>query len=477
MPKFSITKKSFSEGKCDSLLVILAAKKGKPMLSSTAQAVDGVLNGLLSTLCKRGDFSAGAGDTLTLHAQDGMRVTLVGIGEGTIAEHTQILVATVGGMKKTTILGVVPPEDAGAADLAAVVAAVGAGAYQYKLGASKPATTSLKEVRWMPVVNSAMLVHGGAIAEGVRLARHLAEQPGNVCTPRFLAKTATQLAKDTTLKATVIDEKQMRKLKMYALLGVSQGSREAPRLITLEHRGGRGAPVVLVGKGVTFDTGGVSLKPAAAMDEMKFDMCGAASVFGALLACARMKLPLNVVGVVPSCENMPGGAAIKPGDVITAMNGKTIEVLNTDAEGRLILADALTYAERYKPAVVVDVATLTGACVIALGHHVSGMTANDDKLATELVAAGEESGDPCWRLPLGDKYSHQLKSDYADLANIGGRSAGTITAAAFLSQFTKCKHWAHLDIAGTAWTTQKRATGRPVPLLTRFLMRRAGIVK
>ncbi|MBE8158959.1 MAG: leucyl aminopeptidase, partial [Betaproteobacteria bacterium] len=248
-----------------------------------------------------------------------------------------------------------------------------------------------------------------------------------------------------------------------------------PKMIIMEYKGAAGAPVMLVGKGVTFDSGGISLKPAAAMDEMKFDMGGAAAVFGAMLACARMRLPLHAAAVVPSCENMPGGRALKPGDVIRAMNGKTIEVLNTDAEGRLILADALSYCARYKPAAVVDAATLTGACVIALGRCMSGLMSADDGLADELAAAGKAAGDECWRLPLGGKYTEQLKSDYADLANIGGREGGAVTAACFLSNFAEGQKWAHLDIAGTAWDAKKRATGRPTALLARFLMGRAGI--
>ncbi|MEE1545579.1 MAG: leucyl aminopeptidase, partial [Alphaproteobacteria bacterium] len=292
-----------------------------------------------------------------------------------------------------------------------------------------------------------------AIANGVHLARDLGNLPGNICTPSYLARRARQLGRSHGLQVSVLDEARMKALKMGALLSVSRGSRESARLIVMEHRGGkRGeAPVVLVGKGLTFDAGGISLKPAASMDEMKYDMCGGASVFGTLLAAAELKLPLNVVGIVPSSENLPDGAANKPGDIVISMSGKTIEILNTDAEGRLILCDALSYAERYKPDTVIDIATLTGACVIALGQPATGLFVNQDDLAKELLAAGDEARDRAWQLPLWKAYQKQLKSPFADIGNIGGRSAGAITAACFLSRFTEGMRWAHLDIAGTAW--------------------------
>lgn len=269
----------------------------------------------------------------------------------------------------------------------------------------------------------------------------------------------------------------MEALGMGALLAVSSGSRQPAKLITMEYKGAgaNDKPICLVGKGLTFDAGGISLKPGAGMDEMKYDMCGAASVFGAIQTACELDLPLNIVGVIPSSENLPDGIAVKPGDVVTSMAGKTIEILNTDAEGRLILCDALEYSRRFDPEVVVDMATLTGACVIALGHHISGLLGNDDELATELLAAGESANDPAWRLPITDDYQQQLKSNFADMANIGGRPAGTITAACFLARFTEDYRWAHLDIAGTAWKSgaQKGATGRPVPLLSEFLLARA----
>jgi leucyl aminopeptidase len=323
----------------------------------------------------------------------------------------------------------------------------------------------------------AALAEGLAIAAGMSLAKDLGNLPGNICTPTYLADQARQLAKLHGLGVDILDRADMEKLGMNTLLSVARGSHEPPKFIVLRHAGGTSGakPVILIGKGITFDSGGISLKPGPEMDEMKYDMCGAASVLGALKASAMMKLPLNVIGVIPSTENMPGGAATKPGDVITSMSGQTVEILNTDAEGRLILCDALTYVERFDPECVVDIATLTGACVIALGHVATGLLANNEGLAKELLDAGHDSYDRAWQLPLWDDYQEQLKSNFADMANIGGRPGGTITAACFLARFTEKYHWAHLDIAGTAWRSgkEKGATGRPVPLLTHFLMDRA----
>ena len=324
------------------------------------------------------------------------------------------------------------------------------------------------------------ILHGRSIAHGVTLARNLGNLPGNICTPSYLAEQAEILGrKSRSLKVQVLEEKQMQELGMGALLSVSRGSRQPAKLIVLEYRGGnpKSRPVVLVGKGLTFDAGGISIKPAASMDEMKFDMCGGASVLGAVTACVEMALPLNLVGIIPSSENLPDGEANKPGDIVTSMSGQTIEVLNTDAEGRLILCDALTYSERFNPTAIIDIATLTGACVVALGAHASGLLGNDDKLTEELLNAGRESGDRAWQLPLWEDYQEQLDSRFADMANIGNRGAGTITAACFLSRFTKKMKWAHLDIAGTAWKTgsEKGATGRPVPLLVQFLLNRCGL--
>jgi len=321
------------------------------------------------------------------------------------------------------------------------------------------------------------VLQGHAIATGMALAKDLGNLPGNICTPTHLAETAESLGKQYKFEVEVLNRADMEKLGMGSFLSVARGSHQPPKFIVMQYKGGKAKakPVVLVGKGITFDTGGISLKPAAEMDEMKYDMCGAASVLGTFKAIARMGLPINVVGLIAATENMPGGGATKPGDVVTSLSGQTIEVLNTDAEGRLILCDALTYAERFKPECVIDVATLTGACVVALGKIPSGLLANDDELAAEILRRGTESGDRAWQLPLWDEYQELLKSNFADMGNIGGRYAGTITAACFLSRFTKAYKWAHLDIAGTAWVSgdAKGATGRPVPLLSSFLIGRA----
>ena len=321
------------------------------------------------------------------------------------------------------------------------------------------------------------LARGQAVANGVELARECANRPANHCTPSYLADQAKKLAKDHDLKLEVLDRKAVEKLGMGSFLAVAQGSEEPLRFIVARYDGApkTQAPVVLVGKGITFDTGGISIKPAADMDEMKYDMGGAASVLGTLRAIAELKPKLNLVCIIPTCENMPSGRAVKPGDVVTSLSGQTIEILNTDAEGRLILCDALTYAERFKPAVVVDVATLTGACVIALGNHNSGLFTADDALAEQLLAASRESLDPAWRMPLDEEYDEALKSNFADMGNVGGRAGGAITAAMFLRRFTGKYRWAHLDIAGTAWKSgaAKGSTGRPVPLLTHFVLSQA----
>jgi leucyl aminopeptidase len=318
---------------------------------------------------------------------------------------------------------------------------------------------------------------GAALGSGLALSRDLANLPPNVCTPTYLGTRALELAKEfPSIKTKVLDKNGIKALKMGAFLAVTQGSDQPPRLITCEYRGAKkdAAPICLLGKGITFDSGGISLKDPPAMDEMKFDMSGAAAVLGALRAAAALKLPLNLVVIVATCENMPSGGAVKPADIVTTMSGQTVEILNTDAEGRLILCDAITYSRRFKPAAVIDVATLTGACIVALGNHFSGLMSNDESLADELESAGVRADDRAWRLPIGEEYVDQLKSNFADIANVGGREGGACTAASFLSKFAKDLHWAHLDIAGTAWLggSQKGSTGRPVPLLVDFLINR-----
>jgi leucyl aminopeptidase len=323
----------------------------------------------------------------------------------------------------------------------------------------------------------AALVEAQATADGMDLARTLGNLPSNICTPTYLAEQAKKLAQQFKLQVEVLERKDLEKLGMGAFLAVTSASHQPPKLIVLRYRGATKSakPLALVGKGITFDTGGISLKPAGEMDEMKFDMSGAGSVLGALRALAGMRAPVNVIGVIPTCENMPGGHAIKPGDVVTTLSGQTVEILNTDAEGRLILCDALAYAARFNPETVVDVATLTGACVVALGHVATGLFVNDQKLADEIRAAADDAWDRVWQMPLWEDYQEQLRSNFADMANIGGRPAGSITAASFLARFTRKLRWAHLDIAGTAWKggREKGSTGRPVPLLVRFALRHA----
>ena len=322
------------------------------------------------------------------------------------------------------------------------------------------------------------LAEAAATADGIDLAKTLGNLPPNICTPAYLAEEAKKLARQYKLGVEVLERADMQKLGMGALLAVASASHNPPKLIVLRYNGaakGR-KPIALVGKGITFDTGGISLKPAGEMDEMKFDMSGAGSVLGAIRALAGMKAPVNVVGVIPTCENMPGGHATRPGDLVTTLSGQTVEILNTDAEGRLILCDALTYAARFNPEKVADIATLTGACVVALGHVASGLFANDEALAAELLAAADDASDRVWRLPLWEEYQEGLRSNFADFANIGGRPGGAITAACYLARFTRKQRWAHLDVAGTAWKSgrEKGSTGRPVPLLVRFALRHAG---
>ena len=335
---------------------------------------------------------------------------------------------------------------------------------------------SVSSRRDLPVGEIAVR-QGSAIISGIKLSKDLGNMPGNVCTPSYLAEQARALGKTyRNFDVEVLDEEEMEELGMGALLSVSRGSRQEARLISMKYAGGPSdqKPIVFVGKGVTFDSGGISLKPGAAMDEMKYDMCGAAGVFGAMSAVAELQLPINVIGVVPATENMPDGLATKPGDIVTSMSGTTIEILNTDAEGRLVLCDALTYAQKYDPDVVIDIATLTGACVIALGGHPAGLFGNHNPLINDLLNAGKYSGDRCWHMPTWPEYKQQLKSNFADLANIGGREAGSITAAVFLSHFAKKYNWAHLDIAGVAWKggAKKGSTGRPVSLLMQYILDR-----
>ncbi|WP_025917496.1 leucyl aminopeptidase [Herminiimonas sp. CN] len=471
-------------------------------LTQAAQALDS--KGAISAALKSGDISGKPGSTLLLRALDGAaatRVLLVGLGnEDTVsdknftqaAQATARAFATLGAADGLIALPLAAIKERDVAwAIRCVTLALRENAYRCDSQKSKKEATpeGVKKIAFALGGSTAAVATGArqalaqsvALANGIDLTKDLGNLPANICTPTYLANTAKKLAKDYKFGIEVLDRKQLQALKMGSFLSVTNGSEEPPKFIVLKHMGGKAkdAPTVLVGKGITFDSGGISLKPGAGMDEMKYDMCGAASVLGTFRAIGEMNLKLNLIGVIPTCENMPSGRATKPGDIVTSMSGQTIEVLNTDAEGRLVLCDALSYVERFKPAAVVDIATLTGACITALGHHNSGLfTRHDaahDALADALLAAGRASGDTAWRMPIEDSYQEQLKSNFADIANIGGPAAGSITAACFLERFTKQYTWAHLDIAGTAWKsgTAKGATGRPVALLTTFLLQRA----
>jgi len=469
-------------------------------LAPPAQAVDKASNGRLSAVMKLGDLGERAGSSQWLYGLPEIaapRVLLVSLGPREQFGDEAFRNAIAGASRAF--------EDCAAEDVAVTLADVqlpgrslewrlqqatrllADGMYRFNYpradrDAKKERNRGPRRVSFLiggsaQPEQEAAIRRGQAIADGMSLARDLGNLPGNVCNPAYLADTARSLGREFGLEVEVLERDDMKHLGMGAALAIGQGSAQPCKFIVMQYaRGGSAAlPIVLIGKGVTFDTGGISLKPGANLDEMRFDMCGAASVFGAMKTIARLRLPLNVVGIVPAVENMPGGNATRPGDVVTSMSGQTIEILNTDAEGRLALADALTYSERFHPACVIDVATLTGACVIALGNQTSGLFANDDALADELLRCGADSGDRAWRLPMFEEYQEQLKTNFADMSNLGGRPAGAITAACFLGRFVRGYKWAHLDIAGTNAVSgdRKGATGRPVPLLTEFLIGRA----
>ena len=466
-------------------------------LSPAALSLDG--SGAITMALDSGDITGKTGTTLLLRALPGVqaeRVLLVGLGSDESITEKSFASAVQAALKAFALLGAtdaiiaLPMTEVKERDVNWSIACVVQGAHEngYRSDAQKskkdPAQHGVKKLLLaVPVTaaTKAALAQSIAIANGMELAKDLGNLSANICTPTYLANTAKKLAQDHQFEIEVLDRKQLQALKMGSFLSVTHGSDQPPKFIVLKHMGGnaKDAPVVLVGKGITFDTGGISIKGAANMDEMKYDMCGAASVLGTFRAIGEMNLKLNVIGVIASCENMVSGSATKPGDIVNSMNGLSIEVLNTDAEGRLVLCDALTYAERFNPAAVIDIATLTGACVVALGHHNTGLftrsDATHDKLANDLLAAGKSASDTAWRMPIEEAYNEQLKSNFADLANIGSPGGGAVTAAAFLENFTRKYTWAHLDIAGTAWKsgTAKGATGRPVPLLTHFLLARA----
>ena len=470
-------------------------------LSQAAREIDAVADKLVAGLVKRGDFTGKTGAALLVHSPAGItarRLLLVGLGDagkldlkGWRKAHVTATRALLGSGARNafSFLSTEHVADAETYTLGRHAAeAVAEAAYRFdelKSELEDPLPRLSRLTMWIADRKSQAAAelgfrHGQAIAAGQSLARRLGNLPGNICTPSYLADEARKLAAGTPgIKVTVLEQAQMKKLGMNALLSVAQGSRQPPKLIVMEWRGGpkQKAPVALVGKGITFDTGGVSLKPPLAMDEMKFDMCGAASVLGAMKTISSLELPLNVVGLIAAAENMPDGLATRPGDIVKSMSGQTVEILNTDAEGRLVLCDTLTYVRRFKPVAIIDVATLTGACVIALGHHLSGLMGNDEPLTHELLRAGVEAEDRAWQLPIGEEYDEQLKSNFADFANVAGREGGALTAACFLARFVRDLKWAHLDVAGTAWKTgdAKGATGRPVPLLAQFLMSGSGV--
>jgi leucyl aminopeptidase len=468
----------------------------KGVLSAAAEDLDARIGGRIAKLVKRGDLRGKTGDAVLLADLSGAqveRVIVIGLGAQGAFKRKQYrkalssalaLLSKTGAQDAISYLGLDEIADADAYTQARVVVeAVAASHYRipdHKTSNKrpKPALTRFG----LAVANRGDkgqaergIAHGEAIVGGMALMRDLANQPANICTPTYLARTAKNLAKDyKKLNVRVLNAAECKRLGMGSFLSVTEGTDEPAAFIVFEYYGAprSEAPVVLVGKGVTFDTGGISLKPPPGMDEMKFDMSGAASVFGTMKAVLELELPINVVGVVPACENMPSGRATKPGDVVKSMSGQTIEILNTDAEGRLILCDAITYARRFKPDVVIDVATLTGACVIALGNHLAGLFSNDDALAADLEAAGNRADDRAWHMPIGEEYGEQLKSNFADFANVAGREGGAITAACFLGKFTDGLRWAHLDIAGVAYQSgaNKGSTGRPVPLLVDYLI-------
>ncbi len=489
--EFSIKVSGLERLKTSCLLVPVASNK---QLSAHAVALDAALDGAIARALKSGDLASKAGSTLLVRSGKTIaRVVLVSLGDAgdindrAFGDAVRAAYRQVSQLVAADVVSLLHEATVGSRTLAwkirSQVLMMRELAYKFDEYKSKkePVPPGAQHMSFLLATQDERLrgeiERAVALANGTDLSKDLANMPPNLCTPSYLAERARKLGRSHKMRVEVLDQKQIEALKMGAFLAVAKGSEQPPKFIVMHYQGAaaKRAPVVLVGKGITFDTGGISLKPAPDMDEMKFDMCGAASVIGTMAALAEMKLRINVVAVVPTCENMPSGRACRPGDIVTTMSGQTVEILNTDAEGRLILCDALTYVERFKPALVVDIATLTGACVVALGNHHSGLFCKVDTLAAELLEAGRDINDTCWRMPLDDEYQDGLKSPFADMANVGGRAGGAITAACYLARFTKAYDWAHLDIAGTAWKSgaNKGATGRPVGLLTQFLIARA----
>ena len=493
--KYLIKEVSPASFKTDCVIVPVFTREGKSEAehSFVSKEIDKLTSGIISGIIETGDFTGSKGSIKLLYNPAGIeatRVMLVGCGNKenfeleTLHDVMQKVGKSLKGMKlEQTVIWLAEPmakehQHQAVQQIITTLSSCFYALSDYKTNINATDKPTLNEVIIAGIADinaEQAITQGTSMAVGVELAKDMANQPGNICTPSYLAENAKKLAEQhESISVEVLEEADMEALGMGSFLSVSKGSKEEGKFIIMNYTGASEAndqPVVLVGKGITFDTGGISLKPGAKMDEMKFDMGGAASVLGTMQAIASMKLPMNVIGVIASAENMPSSVATKPGDIVTSMSGKTIEVLNTDAEGRLVLCDALTYVKRFDPAVVIDIATLTGACIVALGHHICGLISNDDTLAVDLMIAGEDSLDQAWRLPYNEKYTKQLKSEFADLGNIGGPTAGTITAGCFLAEFTKDYQWAHLDVAGTAWAG-KAATGRPVPLLTQYLINR-----
>lgn len=467
-------------------------------LSPSGQQLDQASDGALARVLATGDIQGKTGQTLLVNGLPGIaaqRILLVGLGkEPELADrHLRRVMGSVLAQLKplnsaqaTLLLDSLQVKDRSSASTAALACeTLASGLYSFdRFKSEKAEPAKLDHIQLLIDPANEQAVHQAcnealAIAAGMQVTRDLGNLPPNICHPRYLAERAREMATgNPALSVEVLEEKQLEELGAGALLAVARGSDQPPRMIILNYQGGNTdqQPNVLVGKGITFDTGGISLKPGAGMDEMKYDMCGAATVLGVMTAALQLKLPINLIGVLTCAENMPSGGASRPGDIVTSMSGQTVEILNTDAEGRLVLCDALTYVKRFNPKSVVNIATLTGACIVALGDKTSGLMGNNDELIGQLLSASREAGDAAWQLPLFDDYQEQLDSPFADIANIGGPKAGTITAGCFLSRFTKDYPWAHLDIAGTAWISggkEKGATGRPVPLLTRFLLDQA----
>ncbi|MCT8225722.1 leucyl aminopeptidase [Proteus mirabilis] len=471
-------------------------------LSPIAEQLDKISDGYISALLRRGELEGKVGQSLLLHHVPNVlseRVLLIGCGkerELDERQYKQIIQKTINTLNETGSMEAVcfltELHVKGRNNYWKVRQAVEtAKDCLYTFDQLKSNKTELRRPLRKMVFNvptrrelpsgERAISHGLAIASGIKACKDLANMPPNICNAAYLASQARQLADSSANVSTrVIGEEQMKELNMNAYLAVGQGSQNESLMSIIEYKGNQdpeSRPIVLVGKGLTFDSGGISIKPADGMDEMKYDMCGAATVYGVMRVVAELQLPINVIGVLAGCENMPGGKAYRPGDILTTMSGQTVEVLNTDAEGRLVLCDTLTYVERFEPELVIDIATLTGACMVALGHHYSGLMSNHNPLAHELMNASEQAGDRAWRLPLGEEFYEQIESNFADLANTGGRLGGAITAGCFLARFASKYNWAHLDIAGTAWRSGKAkgATGRPVSLLSQFLLNRAGL--